>query len=591
MGPFRDSPMKPFAGCNALPVPSVVHRLAEHARNRPDAPVFSQVDRQLATVARVTFGELWHISTAGARRLQCLAERGDRVVIFFDPGIEPLFAFWSSLVAGLIPVPASLPPSLDPKASPDSAYRAEALGNLLQDCQPRVIIARAAKLQELKQLVDGVELAPRLIAEESFRALAECTSRSASEVGLPLPESDEIAFLQYTSGSTAYPKGVVLTHANLVHNQIGIERTLGLETGDSWVSWLPLFHDMGLIGDAMQVVWKGGHSIKILPGDFLRRPTIWMEAVDRFRCTITGGPNFSLQLAAQNAVRHGQTLDLSCLRNLYCGSEPVRTATLSAFAAAYAPHGFHRELLLPCYGMAEHALIISGHMRERPYRVNFHSTAQGKIPEDGGAEVVSCGRVPWDEVRVEICDPETQAPLPDGTLGEVVVYSRSASPGYWSSLGRRPDRHEDRERMLRTGDLGFLLDGEIFIHGRLKNTVILRGRKWVAEDVEHVIEQRFRELRRVRAVLVQVRAEPEDELVVVIEGILPQGTDRLALEERVREVCDEIMGTRPQHVVFVRPSTVPRTTSGKLQRHQTARYWRLWAERAPGAVCGEEVDA
>lgn len=551
-------------------VATILHRLRENAVELTEAPAVSQIDRDLSVVTSLTYGELWHRTVQGACRLRSLTRKGDRALIFFEPGILPSVPFWASLLAGILAVPAALPSKLDSSAALDTAHRYRALLRLMQDCGPRLVLCSRARQSEVEEFCRLVESPPQLVAIEDFWE-GQVDGRVEPSI-VAMPEASEIAFLQYTSGSTSQPKGVVVTHGNLVHNQMGIERALGLRRGATLVGWLPLFHDMGLVGDAMQCVWAGAHNVKMLPADFLRRPHRWMEAVDRFRARITGGPNFAFQSAAAAAARVGAQLDLSCLRTLYCGSEPIRKSTLDRFVEAYRPHGFDPEVLRPCYGLAEHALIVTGWRPEGPYRTR-RARSSGGI-RGSGEPVVSCGALPWNDVKLEILEPGTEMSVPEGCLGEIVVRSRSVSPGYWSELGRTAGRHPVQERTLRTGDIGFLQDGDLHVEGRLKNTLILNGRKVVAEDVEAELELGLGRVQRVRAAVVQTPGVDRDCIVVLLEGSIGPSTEWAGVEAQVFEICSGLFGFRPDAVELLRPSTLPRTTSGKLQRQRAGELWQ-----------------
>lgn len=583
--------MDPHAKRLALPVQTMVHRLRDRAHDRPQEPVYSQIDRGLEVVASLTYGELWQATVRGSRCLRSLARRGDRVLILFEPGIAPLIPFWSCLAGGQIAVPAPMPPTLKPQGGLSAQLRLEALHKLIDDCRPSVIVAGAPRLAELTALVSRCTPTPERLSIESFSPGVAGGSPAGFDSDLRLPDAAEIAFLQYTSGSTALPKGVVVTHANLVHNQVGIERVMGLRAGDRLLSWLPLFHDMGLVGDALQAVWVGGHTLKLSPSDFLRRPHLWMKAVDRFRATLTGGPNFSLDLAAAAAGQLGRALELSCLKTVYCGSEPVRARTLERFIEAYAPHGLAADALLPCYGMAEHALLITG---ERG-RKGFARCPLPASDKGGRADLrdptVGCGRVPWEDATLEIRDTETDHPLGEGCLGEIVMRSRSVSPGYWADLGRRAAPHPESNRVLRTGDLGFRIAGELFVHGRLKNTIIVHGRKIVAEDMEAVIERELVGIDRLRVAVFQVGGDETEELVILIEGRPCAEEDTDAMEDRIAELSLEGFGVRPDHVELVPAGALPRTTSGKLQRQRAAALWRAGVLGEAGRLRGEAVEA
>ncbi len=579
---------------------TLLHRLREHARSGPERVAFQQVDRELNVVRKLNYGELWQRTAQGAAALRELAEPGDRVLIFFEPGLDPFLAFLSTLAAGMVAVPAALPPAVSAalaQRKPAATRRVEAAANLVRDAEPRVALASAAAMAEVEALLQrAANHCKARLHLRSFAAIGE-NSRSPSssnanghessrmganlvqregaggieELSHDLPSPEAVAFLQYTSGSTALPKGVVVTHANLARNLAAIGPFVRSHRESVFISWLPMFHDMGLVGDSLHPLWVGCRCVKLLPPDFLRRPHLWMAAVSKFKGTITGGPNFAYQLAADHAGRGTEPPDLSRLEVCYCGSEPIRAATMDAFAAAYAPHGLRAGAILPCYGMAESTLLVSGVKDDAPFRTVPTPSAGG-----GPERAVSCGFP--SEAEVSILDPETGEALPEGVVGEIAVRSRSVSPGYWSALkGAGPLRFPDEPRTLRTGDLGFLHEGQVYVSGRIKNTLIVRGRKFVAEDVEALLESALAPaVERVRSVVFPVATSQGEEVVVLVEG-LTDAEDRKGVEEAVRQTLSEACGFVPRHVHLVRPGSVARTTSGKLQRQFAAELWSAQA--------------
>jgi len=561
---------------------TIIHRLIEQAEACPDRVAFAWIDRHLEITRQVRYGELLARVADGAAYLLTMAQPGDRVLIFFEPGLDPLVAFLAVLAARMIAVPTALPP-MAATAVETGGHRAtsrlSAVRNTVRDCAPRVVFSSTASTATVAGILRECDHAPALHHLAELVAAGTNGSNKnergvVSALTAALPSPEEIAFLQYTSGSTALPKGVAITHANIAHNQAGITRFVGSRPDTICVSWLPMFHDMGLVGNALNTIWSGCICIKLGSADFLRRPTLWMEAVSKFRGTVTGGPNFAFQLATTRGVPEGKKLDLSTLSACYCGSESVRRETLDGFASAFAPHGLQREVLLPCYGLAESTLIVTGIRRRE---TAFHTAlppaqhAPSAFVHAQRAEVVSCGSVTCPDADLSIRDTGTQQVLPNGEIGEICIFSRSVSPGYWAELKNETRRFADTARPLRTGDLGFLLDGELYVCGRIKNTVIVRGRKFIAEDLEDMLEQELQSLGRVRAAVFAVSGDDGESVVAVIECGGPLASlDTAQLTSRINQVFSELCGFVPTHVAVVRPSTLPRTTSGKLQRHACA---------------------
>lgn len=562
---------------------TVIDRLLVHAESNPGRVAFAESDRHLELVRQISFGELLVQVRAGAARLRKVAEPGDRVLIFFEPGLDPLVAFLAALAARLIAVPAALPAM----AGRRSPRRLSAAENIIRDCAPRVVLcspAARASVAELLAEGDGS------VALHEWASLADDGEGlgDAGEFIAGLPTVNDVAFLQYTSGSTAMPKGVVVTHANIAHNQEGITAFVGSTENSTGISWLPMFHDMGLVGNALNPIWVGFTILKLNPADFLRRPTLWMEAIAKFRGTITGGPNFAFQIATTRGLPQGKTLDLSSLETCYCGSEPIRRETLDAFARAFAPHGLRPEVLKPCYGLAESTLIVSGC---KPHTAVFRTarppeqTMAAAFVSAPRGELVSCGAVACDDARIFIRDAATHAPLSEGDIGEICAVSRSISPGYWTHLhDERARQYLDIERTLPTGDLGFMQGGELYVCGRIKNTIIVRGRKFIAEDLEDLVEYQLSGGNRVRAAVFAV-IDGEREVVVVLVECRGTASETSGIEDRVNQFFAQQCGFVPDYVAVVRPSTLPRTTSGKLRRQASAELWR---QNLLGCVANEE---
>lgn len=558
---------------------TIIHRLMEHAAHNPMRVAFQEVDWHLNVVKTITYGELWQRTVAGANFLSAIVKRGDRVLIFFEPGIEPLVSFLACLAVGIIAVPAALPPGVSAaveRRKPGAARRLEAVQNMVSDCEPALIVVPGSARVQIEEMVGTLSRAMPVLDMAEFTLAVATSAYVGTLPRLPIPE--EVAFLQYTSGSTALPKGVVITHANLVHNQLGLTSFAQADAESIFLSWLPMFHDMGLVGDTMNAIWTGGRCIKLTPTDFLRRPHLWMEAASKFRATVTGGPNFAFKLAASSLSQAANSLDLSCLHTCYCGSEPIREQTLDAFISAYSAHGLHAGAIRPCYGLAEGTLVVTGLKGDDRFNTvlpppdcvkeAFVATAQGRM--------VSCGSVACPDARVIITDPESGQPLQNGKAGEIRVYSHSVSPGYWSDLkSTEPPIFPHQCRELRTGDIGLLYDGELYVSGRLKNTLIVRGRKFIAEDVESLVEHGLSGLNRVRAAIFAIPSAERENVIVLVEG--QADSMKMAaggLHDQVTEILSSLCGFAPDHVTLVRPSSLPRTTSGKLQRQFCAELWR-----------------
>jgi amino acid adenylation domain-containing protein len=522
--------------------------------------------------ARLTWGELDRRARAVAAVLRESLRPGDRALLLYPPGLDFVAAFFGCLYAGVVAVPAYPPRPHD---------RAQArLRAIARDAGPQAALTTEGILPALAVVPELG--AARWIATEGLQdgGLGEPADFEG-------PEPESVAFLQYTSGSTAEPKGVMVTHANLLHNEAMIGEAFRQGPGSVVVGWLPLYHDMGLIGNVLQPLHAGGRCVLMSPVAFLQRPRRWLEAVSRYGGTTSGGPNFAYDLCVRRIPPEQRAgLDLRSWRLAFNGAEPVRAETMARFAEAFAPCGFDPAAFYPCYGLAEATLFVSGGTAGTPPRVE-----NGKL--------VSCGHA-WGGQRIAIADPETGAALPPGIEGEVWVAGPSVAAGYW----RNPEATERdfRARLasgegpfLRTGDLGALVDGELFVTGRLKDLIILRGRNLYPQDVERTAEAADPDLRPGGSAAFAVEQDGEERLVIVAEVERRRRGDLQGLAEAVRQAVAEEHEAQAAEVVLVRPGGVPKTSSGKVRRSACRDAWRAGElpvlERstlAPGMVTESE---
>jgi acyl-CoA synthetase (AMP-forming)/AMP-acid ligase II len=436
-----------------MPPATLVDLLRRRAAEAPSATAYVFLLDGEEEEARLTLGDLDESARALGVRLQEMGASGRPVAILEPPGLDFIAALFGCLYAGAVAVP------LFP---PESERTRRRLRSVLADARPAIAMAPAALLSALKADPAAAGL-HGLDPREVPRGLA------ASWTGPGVTGSD-IALLQYTSGSTAAPRGVRLTHGNILHNQEAIREAFGHTPESILMGWLPLYHDMGLIGNLLQPLYMGMGCILMSPFDFLARPARWLRAVSRYRVTTSGGPNSAFDRCVRKiSPSELRGCDLSCWQVAFNGSEPVRADTLERFAAAFAPWGFRREALYPCYGLAEASLIVAGGPPLRPPVVR-------RVAESRA--FVSCGRTLAGQ-RLEIVDPETCELRRSGELGEIWLSGPSVAAGYQSGddagtfAGRLAGSGDGP--FLRTGDLGFFLDGELFITARLKDLIIVRA--------------------------------------------------------------------------------------------------------------------
>ncbi|WP_374039807.1 fatty acyl-AMP ligase [Massilia sp. Dwa41.01b] len=473
------------------------------------------------------------------------------------------------LLAGAVAVPAA------PAHRPRDGAR---LAALLADAAPALVLCAPELEQATAAALERARCATPLLREEACGGRATPPTFAACV--------DAVAFLQYTSGSTGQPKGVEIIHANIDANVRAIGSAFGFGPATVMVSWLPLFHDMGLIGSVCAPLMLGFRSILMAPGAFLRRPGAWLEAITRFRATCSGAPNFAWDLCVRRVGEECKRgLDLSSLEVLYNGAEPVRAATLERFQAAFSSCGLRPGAPFPCYGMAEATLLVAGGPRARQPRIRaFEASALelGEVRETGrdghGARVlVSCGPAA-PGVEVAIVDPLRRGRVAPGAIGEIWIAGPGVACGYRGPARDSEDVFGARiadagpvdpgMRYLRSGDLGFLHEGELFVTGRRKDIVIVHGRKLHAQDIEELVESAFPELAPNSCAAFAVESEGRERLALAVEAsrTLARHADLAALGRRIRAAVTDGIGVTLDTLVFAAPGGFPRTTSGKLRR-------------------------
>jgi len=416
---------------------------------------------------------------------------------------------------------------------------------------------------------------------------------------------DDIALLQYTSGSTGNPKGVRVTHANFRANVAETDQLWPCRPDSAVVNWLPLFHDMGMLFGVVLPLWAGIPAYLMAPEAFIRRPARWLEAVSRFRGSHTAAPSFAYELCVRDATDNGTSggLDLSSLRVAANGAEPVRWTTVRAFAETFAAAGFRSRAMCPGYGLAENTLKVTGSPEDREptvLRLSAEALREGRVEHapDSPADIlghvvdaVGCGTT-VGATAVRIADPGTTAALPDDTVGEIWVNGPCVADGYHGrpeesaeTFGARLAGAEDRGTWLRTGDLGFVHAGELFVTGRLKDVIIRKGRNHYPQDIEVSAESADAALRPNCAAAFSVDDGSAERLVLVVEadGRALRDGGPVGLRERVRDAVLDGQRLAPDEILLVRRGALPKTSSGKVQRRETRRRY-LEGEFGPRTV-------
>lgn len=557
-----------------------------------DQPAFYFTDGDREE-ARVTYRQLLAESCALAGYLQSEGvARNERVLLLYPPGLDFVVGFFACHAAGAIAVPA-YPPRRNRKAS--------RIRSIACDADARFALSTSTVAEQL----GGDHRHPDL---ENIRILGTDTpaARRIDRWQEPNLQTDDVCVLQYTSGSTGSPKGVMLTHHNLVRNCEQIVYAFEPEPETCGVTWLPTYHDMGLVGGVLKPVFFGKRNALMSPMTFLQHPVKWLRAVTHYRANISGGPNFAFQLCVDKIADEEMAgLDLTNWSIAFNGAEPVRPSTLRAFSERFASVGFRHEAFLPCYGMAETTLIVTGGPTStRPVTRSFnrHQLDEGQaVPvaaEDPTArEMIGCGAVIPGE-RLEIVDPKSLRILPPGKIGEIWVQGPCVGRGYWQAeeaTDRTFNAHtEDGQGpFLRTGDLGYLAEDQLFVSGRLKDMIIIRGVNRYPQDIEQTVEAASDAVQAGAVAAFSMEHEGREQLVIVAETIRSRDVDRDAHLQAIRRAVTAEHELPPDAVYLVRNSSVPKTSSGKIQRHacvhavrddslKVVAKWVRWEEAISG---------
>ncbi|HYX18442.1 MAG TPA: AMP-binding protein [Nostoc sp.] len=557
---------------------TLIHLLNYRVLKQPNqVPYTFLVDGEAEKVS-FTYAELDQKARKLAALLQSRKAFGARALLLYPPGLEFIVAFFGCLYAGVIAVPVY---------PPQGKQRMTRVKAIAADAQATFALSTTSIITNSAQ---SIEQEAELVALQ-WIAIDEISNNLADDWFLPEINHNSLTLLQYTSGTTGKPKGVMVSHGNLLHNSYLIYKSFEHTANSRGVIWLPPYHDMGLIGGVLQPVYGSCSVILMSPESFIQKPFRWLKAISDYQATTSGGPNFTYDLCIEKITpEQRQQLDLSCWEVAFNGAEPVRAETIEKFATTFAECGFRRSAFYPCYGMAETTLIVSGGLKAAPPVIHFvqdQALKQNLIvdatSETENKAIVGVGHstpnqkiaiVPCTAPSGSIANTESLTQCPDGQVGEIWVAGSSVAIGYWN----KPDEtqqifhaqlQDSKEgSYLRTGDLGFLLNGELFVTGRLKDMIIIRGQNYYPQDIELTVENSHPALRPHCGAAFSLEIAGVEQLVIVqeVKRTYLRNLDVLEVIKAIRQAVSEEYQLQVYAIALLKTATIPKTPSNKIQR-------------------------
>jgi acyl-CoA synthetase (AMP-forming)/AMP-acid ligase II len=545
--------------------------LWDRTQNQPNQIAYTFLSDGETQEIKITYQELYICAQRVAAKLKSLEVSHERALLLYPSGLEFIAAFFGCLYAGVIAIPVNLP---------RRNQKMSRLVAIAADSQSTIALTTTSLLTSIKeQFSQNTELAD-LVCLGTDLTSGDLTDDCSQPIFTP----NTLAFLQYTSGSTGTPKGVMVSHSNLLHNEEMIKQAFQHHEETIVVGWLPLFHDMGLIGNVLQPLYLGRQCIFMSPEAFLAKPIRWLKAISCYKATTSGGPNFAYDFCMRMiSPEQLGDLDLSSWEVAFNGAEAIRSETIEEFSAKFESCGFRKQAFYPCYGMAETTLLVSGVNKSKTplvYSVKKSFLKQNQVvlatnsdSDDDIKKIVSCGQT-WLDGTLKIVNPETLTEYSPREVGEIWVSSSSVTQGYWNRQKQTEETFQaylcdtGEGPFLRTGDLGFVSDGELFVTGRLKDIIIIRGANHYPQDLEMSVQNSHPSLRPGCGAAFAIDFKGEERLVIVQE-VERSYLRKLDFKEVVRKICQTI---QQEHslgvyaVVLLKTGSIPKTSSGKIQR-------------------------
>ncbi|MFW6552888.1 fatty acyl-AMP ligase [Acinetobacter baumannii] len=549
---------------------NIIATLESYAKLNGNKIAFEYLGRQSGGIQSLTYADLNERVQHQAQILMSIVDSGDRAVLLFEPGLDFIVSFFACLKAKIIAVPVSLPFNRNGFSN---------ILNIMNDCEPKIVLT-TKKILELAGLITLKAQNENLI----LHAVDAELQRDLVEKDFPLITEKDICFLQYTSGSTGWPKGVIVTHKNIMANEVMIAEAFGTQPEDVGLTWLPVYHDMGLIGSVLQTVYVGLTCYVMSPLDFIRKPLKWLQFISEKGVTISGGPNFAYELCLHRITdEQAAALDLSRVRVLFNGAEPIKAHVMQRFMEKFNTQSRLRlDTFLPCYGLAEVTLLVSGvtgplnAISLDRDKLNAHLVQTSQ--EQTAVQVVSCGKIS-KHIDCRIVNPHTRKEVAAHEVGEIWLAGESVTAGYWQKPEVNQETFEatilneagqpGQVHYLRTGDMGFIKNGDLYITGRLKDVIIIRGKNYYPQDIECSVEMAHPAVRK--GCVAAVNFADSEGVTVVLE-IKKKSLDKTLNFETIRtQVKEQVaadIGLPVDGVYLLRQGRINKTTSGKIRRRK-----------------------
>lgn len=561
----------------AINYSSMIDLLSHKAMIHPEKVVYTYIYNDNQDEINITYQELHTCAKQIAAYLQKSGLEGQRALLMYPPGIEYIKAFLGCIYANVVPVPV-YPPGL--------SRNMLRLKSIMDDADTNIILT-TTQLHSKISFHFSDELSNMNL---KWIPIDDIPNLHQYQWSQPKVDKESLAFLQYTSGSTSSPKGVMVTHGNILHNEAMIQAACQHNEDTVMLGWLPMYHDMGLIGNILQPLFLGAKCVFMSPMDFLQKPFRWLSAISKYKATISGGPNFAYDLCLRKITEEQKKqLDLSSWEVAFNGAEPVRYETIQNFANAFKDCGFKLNQFYPCYGMAEATLFITGNEKlTKPVLKGFckESLLENKALEQplnsqDSVNLVGCG-MPWLYQEVEIVNAESLIKCAPNEIGEIWVKGDSIAKGYF---GREQETNyafnnilkgTKEDGFLRTGDLGFFHEGQLFVTGRLKDVIVMRGKNHYPQDIELTVEKADQAIISGSSAAFSVDINGEEKLIIVTE-IERKYRPRPHMEKdytgyldnvlrNIRQQVMEEHEVQPYAIYLLKAGSIPKTSSGKIQR-------------------------